>query len=126
MNKRLRKKKRLGEFDWQSFDVKVVYKAGMTMEASCRAEDEFLELIESMNLCGGGGCNTSGFGLYLSKHIPGRRRPHSGYPTHREAHCTENDRRRIEMWLQTKPYVGTMTIGPLESGWHSKDPESEE
>lgn len=104
MRKRLRKKRRLGEFREYCFEVSLVLKPRLEESAFHAFVDEFLEGIESRNLqFGGGGSRERLSGVVEAS---GRRSP------------TSEDRLWVKEWLSAHPLVDSVTIGEFRDAWH--------
>lgn len=107
MRKRLRKKKRLGEF--AEFGVLVAVTPTLPLDSPERDSllDRFIEeAIERNELsCGGGGGETWEFFVTAN----GRR-----------ASVTEAQRRSLEAWLHSSSGVGTYTLSSPIDAWHGK------
>lgn len=104
MRKRLRKKKRLGEFREYGFGVKFSIPDDSDWNPIFWAFVE--EAIERNGLLFGGS-------------------PHGGFVTKnaRRASTTENDRIAVEAWLKSRPEVSDITVGPLRDACHGWERE---
>ena len=103
MKKRLRKKRRLGEFREYGFELMFAIQASLTAEKVDAVTDAFIDLIESRNLQFGGGGNHSWSGFVQG---PSR------------GSATEQDREAILRWLAQHEHVVSATTGPLRDAWH--------
>lgn len=104
MKKRLRKKKRLGEFREMGFAVAIKW-TSPTMDWAL-----IDGCIEPAGLgYGGGGRDGQDFG-FISRYRKG---------------CTEADREHVRGWLETCPSVSAFVIGPLVDAWHISGSEVE-
>ena len=107
MRKRLRKKKRVGEYQELGFAAGLRFSGGLDIETRNNLLDRFIEhAIENNGLQfggGGGGNEWSGF-VDLDKHR------HSATETHREA---------VKQWFIQEPLVLGYYITPLMDSWHS-------
>ena len=111
MRKRLRKKRRLGEFAEYAFDVWYTLHTGLTEAAADGFVDRFLaQAIESQGLsCGGGGRDTA-WHFFVSK--AGR-----GSPS-RIQHVA------VGTWLSEQAEVVSHRLGKLFDAWHGADESS--
>jgi len=106
MKKRLRKKLRLGEFQELGFEVSFRF----SDNASDKTFDEVMEAfiiqaIESNGLiCGGGGKNPE-LSFFVS--------------LDRRGSVTNEHRQAIQRWLETRPEVKEIRVGPPVDAWHS-------
>ena len=104
MRKRIRKKRRLGEFQEFGFEVRF----GLPSDFSERDQDAFFdafisEAIESNRLMCGGGCGRE-WDVFIAKVGRGS--------------ATENHRKMVGDWLRNSPYVFELQIGPLVDAWY--------
>ncbi|WP_210519174.1 50S ribosome-binding protein YggL [Hymenobacter terricola] len=99
MKKRLRKKRRLHEFQEMGFSVKF----DLNLPDS-KAEDDFgdrlINAIESNHLLLGGGLND-----FFVQSDSSRK-------------TSESDRQAVEAWLRQQPEVTAINIGPLIDAWY--------
>lgn len=107
MRKRLRKKKRFGEFAEHGFLVAMTPTAPLGSSARETLLDRFIEeAIERNDLsCGGGGEDVWEFFVTA---------------TGRRASVTETQRRSVEAWLRSRPDVGAYTLSSPIDAWHGK------
>ena len=103
MKKRLRKKRRLGEFREYGFELTFAIHPSLTADEVDAVTDAFIDLIESRNLQIGGGGNHS-----WSVFVQGPSR----------GSATEQDREAILRWLSQHEHVVNATAGPLRDAWH--------
>jgi uncharacterized protein YggL (DUF469 family) len=108
MRKRLRKKRRLGEFRENAFDVSYTLRQGVSAD---EAEDflfRFVEqAIEANDLsCGGGG---QGESWELCVTSAGRGSP------------TEQQRGAVSEWLANQPAVRSHNLGAFFDAWHEPE-----
>ncbi|MDP9195027.1 MAG: YggL family protein [Acidobacteriota bacterium] len=107
MRKRLRKKKRLGEF--KEFGLLVAVTPAFPIGSPERDSllDRFIgEAIERNDLsCGGGGGESWEFFVTANA---------------RRASVTEAQRRALEAWLHSGFDMGTFTLSPPIDAWHGK------
>jgi uncharacterized protein YggL (DUF469 family) len=104
----LRKKLRLAEFKQMGFTVLYQLKPDLAEPALADLLDRFiLDAIEANDLhCGGGG-SPEGWDFIVCAN--GRRS------------STEADRERVREWLEGRPEVRSVVIGPLWDMWHGED-----
>ena len=105
MRKRLRKKKHLGEFQQLGFEISFRYEA-----ASIEAENALLfafldEAIEADGLQFGGGGDGDGWSGFAA-------------PDTRYGSATDEQRARVGAWLEARPEVGRVVVGPLRDAWY--------
>lgn len=119
MNKRLRKKKRRGEFNWLGFEFECRFDPELGTESdaqgNCEVDrflDAYIAFIESLSLGTGGGTGPRQMGQFVIKYVPGKRRPNGRTP-HRHVHCTEEDRSKVEAWLRSHPFVVDLVFSAL-------------
>ncbi|MBX7105986.1 MAG: YggL family protein [Gemmataceae bacterium] len=110
MRRRLRKKRRIGEFRQDVFRVTI-----RTVAMSREEEDAFLDYwleacVEEHGLGFGGGCREGRWDGYIQR---------SGRTT------TDDDRRTIEEWLKNEPRVAAYAIGTPVDGWYGDFDDSE-
>ena len=108
MKRRLRKKKRIEEFQELGFGVRY----SLREESSLQQRDAFLwdfleHAIEANELLAGGGGGTSMEFFVVSA---GRRQS-----------ATEEQRRSVERWLAARPEVIAVEVQPLQDAWHGWD-----
>lgn len=121
MNKRLRKKKRLGEFNWLGFKVHVAWKTELSNEEIHAFYDAYIPFVEKHDFGVHGLISERGMEQYVAKMIATKRRMRGWRRRFRDAHCTEQDRLILLQWLQSHPNVAEFVVGPLRPGWHTKD-----
>ena len=114
MKKRLRKKKRVGEFRELGFTVFAAH-ARTDIESPDVNDDwleQFIIWLESRELDSGGGSNREATRLYITSYKP-------------RASATEQDRIDVSEWLADCSDVRAHAIAPLSDAWHSTDYERE-
>jgi uncharacterized protein YggL (DUF469 family) len=105
MRKRLRKKRRLGEFRQFGFQVDFRLAESMPDDKLDEFWDRFVGgLIEGHRLSCGGGCGRA-WSIFVT---PSGRRSATG-----------EDRSVVESWLAHDPQVLDLSVGPLIDAWHS-------
>lgn len=106
MNRRLRKKKRVGEFRELGFQVYFRLRAGMSendLDAFC---DRLISAVEVGDLEYGGGMNLregNGFIAHLGR-----------------GSATEADREAMRAWFEAEPAVVAYWVGALVDAWYGK------
>ena len=104
-SKRVQKKLFLGEFAVYGFEVSGQFTQGEDSDLdSCF--DDFIDLVESRNLCFGGGYTKSYF---------------NGFITHidRYGSASEKDRQEIESWLLSRNNLSDIVVGSLSDAIYS-------
>jgi uncharacterized protein len=113
LNRRQRKKLRVGEFQEYFFEVRVWFKQPVADAGYDEFLDAFIEMIESRDLRVGG----MGGRLPLEKtdaiiHAAGRRSP------------TADDQNAVMIWLGQRQEVARVEVGDRVDAWHGwEDPE---
>ncbi len=100
MRKRLRKRRHIGEFREDGFEVKF----NLFLDSSVDDDDffdRFIVEIEKNSLTFAGGCGAN-WDIYVTKN-PGS--------------ATESDREIIRAWLEAQPKVKDLVIGQLVDAW---------
>jgi len=110
MKKRLRKKKRVGEFREDGFRILAEVNVTNNSPENLQFVDDFIEFMVNRNLGIGGGIGdkVDVFCAYLGRGT-----------------CTEEDRQTVIEWLKNQPLVSRFKIGPLIDGWYFTDEEYE-
>jgi uncharacterized protein YggL (DUF469 family) len=103
MKKRLRKKRRLGEFREECFELTFEVDSSLTQDQLDAVIDEFIEMIESRNLQYGGGGDYTWSGVVQG-------------PYRKSA--TIDDRDTVSQWLRGHPQILAVDAGPLRDAWH--------
>ena len=105
MRKRLRKKKHLGEFQELGFELSFDYVVSDVEEEDALLDAFLLEAVEARGLQFGGG---------------GGRGTWSGFATAgaKGATATEAHREAVRMWLERRPEVTVVRVGPLRDAHH--------
>jgi uncharacterized protein YggL (DUF469 family) len=113
MKKRLRKKRRVGEFREDVFPIRFRFESGLSVGDRNQLLDDWIKgAVEANGLAfGGGGCGSVWSGLVQ---IEGR------------GSATAAHQRIVGHWLAHHPRVLAYAIGPLEDGWHGPfiDPDT--
>jgi uncharacterized protein YggL (DUF469 family) len=120
MNKRLRKKKYIGEFNHFGFSIEGKFGAFCATDRDKRIDlvdqflDELIEVIEANHLEMGGGVTPTGLSMFVLKHKQGKRDSRGEFKTS-SVSCTDEDRQLVEDWLkdQTILHLVEYQVGPL-------------
>ena len=124
MNKRIRKKKHVGEFDWLGFAIEGNFDPPFPDEnnfvESDKFIDELIDFCEVHDLGVGGGQSAGEFGFFVEKAVA------RGWKSSRQRrwvfkHCTEADRHLLIGWLAGKDFVKDPVVGPLKGTWSDAD-----
>jgi uncharacterized protein len=103
VNKRLRKKKRVGEFQELGIEVScTVDLASEDIEFDIWTDD-FVRMIESLNLSCGGGGSFRDWSVCVSKH---------------KGSVSEEDKKSISKWLTDNKYVKDFEISDFFDVWY--------
>ncbi len=104
MKKRLRKKRRFGEF--QEFGFEVAFQLPSTLNGAqvFAFGDEFFDEVEAQGLLCGGACGHR-WDVFVTKEGRGS--------------ATEEDREHLRRWLEGKSLVSDVRIGELVDAWHA-------
>jgi len=105
MRKRLRKKKRLGDFAEYGFVITLKPESQSTDSERETLLDRFIdEAIERNDLsCGGGGGETMEFFVTANGH---------------RASVTHAQRDAVELWLSAAGGIASFSVGPPVDAWH--------
>ena len=98
-SKRLRKKLRLEEFKEDGFAIGFRLSSNLSPKTKDEFWSSFLQFIESRRLAFGGGEEG-----YVTKFARGS--------------ATEDDRDAVRGWLEARPEVEHLVVGPLEDAWY--------
>lgn len=105
MKRRLRKKKRLGEFKELGFEVKIALRAALDAPTHNALTERFIAAIEARNLAFGGGFGSDNqWNGFVSCYARGS--------------ATELDREAIRRWIAEQPEIVGHEVGPLRDAWH--------
>jgi len=117
MNRRLRKKKHLREFDYKGFEILCVFFPLLSESEVDDFLDEFLEYLEANDL-GSGGCTSSErMEQFVTKCVPTRRKS-NGKMHYKNVHCTDLDREKVKAWIESKVSLKTIIVLPLVGAWN--------
>jgi uncharacterized protein len=103
MNKRLRKKKRVGEFQELGIEVSCVVSLGsksLEFDVWC---DDFVLMIESLSLICGGGGESDTWSVFVCKN---------------KGSVTEENRQSISNWLSENKHVENFEVSGFFDVWH--------
>ncbi len=103
MNKRLRKKKHVGEFQEFGFKVHGMMQAGTSAADQDAFLDRWIDFVEARELCFGGGSAKDSFEGFVALSYPGS--------------ATAEDRAAAEAHLKADTRVASFTVGPLVDAW---------
>lgn len=111
MNKRLRKKKHLGEFRQLGFSVDCRLRSGLSSAEFDLFTSEFIaQAIEAHRLeFGGGGSVDRGWSGVVCR-------------AHRYDSTTDDDQAAVQHWLESRPEVESFRISDFFDVWHGSDP----
>ena len=111
MNKRLRKKKHLGEFRQMGFSAECRLRSGLSSAEFDKFTDEFIaQAIEANRFVfGGGGSPDRGWSGVVC-------RDHSHDST------TDGNKAAVRHWLERRPEVESFRLSDFWDVWHGADP----
>lgn len=112
MKKRLRKKKKLGEFDRKGFEIEIVFPRSLLSQEDDEFVDSFLEFAESMHLAVGGGGNCSRKEFFIAKYLPGKRKL-NGRIYHKHVDCSVQDQSALKKWIEQKISGTNVSVSDL-------------
>ena len=104
MNKRLRKKKRVGEFRELGFRVRFETPGLSTEQVNSLCDRWLAEAIESNGLACGGSCGPVEWDGFIQL-------------DHRGS-ATEVHRQAVTRWLQSEPTIKKVEVFPLVDAWY--------
>ena len=110
LNRRQRKKLRVGEFQELVFDVTFTVSQSTPDPANDDFMDAFLNLIESRNLAFCGVSN-----------LPPLNRTDGTVAAAGRGSASDDDRQAVSAWLQQRPEVANLQIGELFDGWYGEE-----
>ena len=105
MKRRLRKKRRLGEFREDGFRLQFQVDESLSLSETDVVVDSFIDMIEANRLQFGGGGDSSWTGIVQG--------PWRGT-------ATEADRDSVLEWLHAHPQIVDASAGPLEDLWNGR------
>ncbi len=106
MKKRLRKKRRLGEFREDCFEVHFEVAPSLETQQVEQLTDDFIAMIESHQLQFGGEVDRTWHGI-----VQGSWRKTT----------TPEDRQRVIEWMETHELIVNAWAGPLRDAWYGWD-----
>ncbi len=105
MKRRLRKKKRLGEFKELGFEVRIELRAALDAPTHNALIERFIAAIEARKLAFGGGFGSDNtWSGFVSRYARGS--------------ATELDREAIRQWITNEPAIIGHELGPLRDAWY--------
>jgi len=108
MNRRLRKKKRIGEFQEYGFPVQFSFASTLTIdERNALLDDWIANAIEANGLQFGGGGGSNVWEGYVTLASEGS--------------ASEDHRRTVENWLKLDPRIVKYRVGSLTDAWHGNN-----
>ncbi len=107
MKRRLRKKKRVGEFQELGCEVKATLREGLSDDEFRVFLDRWIDAVEARDLGFGGGGNPADFAGFLARLGRGS--------------VTEDDRAALSTFLQSDPAVVEHEMGELCDAWYGWD-----
>jgi len=110
LNRRQRKKHRVGEFQEFVFEVRAAFRQPLDEADYDVFLDDFIEMIESRQLCVGG----------MGGHLP-LAETSGVVQTMRRGSPSEEDRQFVVNWLRQRPEVASAEVGELVDGWYDWD-----
>ncbi len=108
--RRQSKKHRVGEFQEFVFEVRAAFRQPLDEAGYDVFLDEFIEMIESRQLCVGG----------MGEHLPLAETSGVVQSAHRGSPSDE-DRQFVANWLRQRPEVASADVGELVDGWYGWD-----
>lgn len=117
MNRRIRKKLHLGEFNHKGFEITCKFDPHFVDDKHAEFLDSYISFIESINLGTGGGANANDMGQFVTKHIPCRRKS-NGKIHYKHESCTDEDREKVKTWFESKSFINDVVVGSLVGAWH--------
>ena len=104
LNRRQRKKQRLGEFQEMGFSVSWGFRSVLDEQASDGFFDRFISMIESRGLCCAGGYSADGGDCFIARLGRGT--------------VTPEDHSAVVAWLQDAHPVVRVNAGALVDNWN--------
>ena len=108
MNKRQRKKHRLGEYQELGFELRFCTPADWSEQQQLNFWDAAITQIEALGLSVGGGTGTC-WDVYVTTLAD-------------RGNVTPAQRQALADWLAVHPAVSDLRVGPLEDVWHEGAP----
>jgi uncharacterized protein YggL (DUF469 family) len=111
MKRRLRKKKRIGEFQELGFEVSFDMSPELTIEQRNALLDAFImDAIEANDLACGGGGSDMNWEVFVVAEKP-------------RASAAEAQRQAVQAWLEGQKAISNIKVGELRDAWHGWDGE---
>lgn len=115
MNKRLRKKKRCGEFTEYGVNIRIEIE-NVSVDT---ALDSLIAFVEAHDLALGGGIGSDGCGeIFVTAVRPCKRLGPGGVQRYLSRSVTESDRAVIQDYLTTAPFISYFEVGLPVDAWH--------
>lgn len=114
MNRRIRKKRRIGEFNYKGFKVTCTFDPPLADVD--RVLDEYIAFCEAHNLGTGGGMSDKTFEQFVTE-IGRPRRLGGGRYWYPDVHATEADRALVWDYLSKLPGVQYLAVSGLIGAW---------
>lgn len=117
MNRRIRKKKHRGEFDFAGFSLEIEFKTIPTEVESVEMMDSFFSALEKNNLEFGGGWSTKKVDVFITK-VSKQKRLRRGRIAYNSIDCTKEDRKFVDEWLRDNcNFTCSISMGQLSGSW---------
>lgn len=100
-SRRLRKKLRVDEFQEFGFDVKIELAGAMARDGEDLFIDDFLMQVLEAKALGYAGWVRGGFIVPVERGT-----------------ATEQDREDVRVWMEARPEVASVEVGPLRDAWY--------
>jgi uncharacterized protein YggL (DUF469 family) len=116
MNRRMRKKRRCGEYTELGFMVKAQFQGACDATTMNKFLDDFLSVVENGHMACGGFCNHEGRVMYMfvTSNIK-RGNSKSLYMS-----TTEEQRHSVLLWCKAQDILSDVMVSELCDGWDSK------
>lgn len=108
MKKRLRKKKRVGEFTQYGFEVRVLFREGTSEREIDAFVDAWTDAVEARGLMYGGGTDERTMNVFVTRAARGS--------------ATEEDRAALGRFLEASSVVLAPGVGELVDAWRGRSP----
>lgn len=107
VKKRLRKKKKLGEFKEEGFSLKVDFVPDLNDASINQFIDELIDLMEEHKMLMGGGSLNNTWEAVIFRH---------------KQSTTQDDKAAVLQWLKERPGVASYEVSKNWDVWHGKAP----
>ena len=104
-NLRQRKKLRIGEFQELGFEVTAKLTKELTQPERAAFIDALIPAVDEMGLLFGGGFNSGFEGFVVVDSLRGS--------------VTEEQRESFKKWVESRPELKDVVVGPLKDAWYS-------